>query len=99
MTTKFDNYDKDFTEKETLMKGLREEVPSLKNEHEQLKSNVGNQEQYSRRNCHLVHGIPEGQGKSTDCIVLKAINEHLEEELTKDDIEHTHRVGKPKQKK
>ena len=39
------------------------------------------------------------QGESTDSIVLNAINEHLEEELTKDDIECTHRVGKPKQNK
>ena len=39
------------------------------------------------------------QGENTDSIVLNAINEHLEEELTEDDIEHTHRVGKPKQNK
>ena len=39
------------------------------------------------------------QGESTDSIVLNAINEHLEEELTKDDTEGTHRVGKPKQNK
>ena len=82
-----------------MIKDLREEVSSLKNEHEQLKSDVENQKQYSRRNCLLVHGIPEEQGESVDSIVLNAINEHLEEELTEDDIEHTHRVGKPKQNK
>ena len=99
MTKKFDDYEKDRAEKEKLIKDLREEVSSLKNEHEQLKSDVENQEQYSRRNCPLVHCIPEEQGEGTDSIVLNAINEHLEEELTEDDIERTHRIGKPKQNK
>ena len=78
MTKKFDDYEKDRAEKEKLIKDLREEVSSLKNEHEQLKSDVENQEQYSRRNCLLVHGIREEQGESTDSIVLNAINEYLE---------------------
>ena len=99
MTKKFDDYEKDRAEKEKLIKDLREEVSSLKNEHEQLKSDVENQEQYSRRNCLLVHSIPEEQGKSNDSIVLNAINKHLEKEVTEDDIERTHRAGKPKQNK
>ena len=97
MTKKFDDYEKDRAEKEKLIKDLREEVSFLKNEHEQLKSVVENQEQYSRRNCLVIRRIPEEQGEGTDSIVLNAINEHLEEELTKDDTEGTHRVGKPKQ--
>ena len=99
MTKKFDDYEKDRAEKEKLIKDLREEVSSLKNEHEQLKSDVENQEQYSRRNCPLVHCIPKEQGEGTDSIVLNAINEHLEEELTEDNNVRTHRVGKPKQNK
>ena len=63
MTKKIDDYEKDRAEKEKLIKDLREEVSSLKNEHEQLKSDVENQEQYSRRNCPLVHGIPKNKGK------------------------------------
>ena len=82
-----------------MIKDLRQKVSSLKNEHEQLKSDVENQEQCSRRNCVLVHGIPKEQGEGSDSIVLNAINEHLEEELTEDDIERAHRVGKPKQNK
>ena len=99
MTKRFDNYEKDWAEKEKLIKDLREEVPSLKNEHEQLKPDFENQEQYYRRNCLLVHSIPEEQEKSNDSIVLNAINKHLEKEVTEDDIERTHRVGKPKQNK
>ena len=42
MRKKIDDYEKDRSEKEKLIKGLREEVSSLKNEHEQLKSDVEN---------------------------------------------------------
>ena len=73
-----------------MIKDLREEVSSLKDKHEQLKSDVENQEEYSRRNCLLIHGIPKEQWESTDSIVLNAINEHLEEVLTKVDFERTH---------
>ena len=97
MTKKFDDYEKDRAEKEKLIKDLKEEVSSLKNE--QLKSDVENQEQYCRRNCLLVHGVPEQQGESTDSIVLNVISEQLEEGLTEVDIERTHRVRKPKQNK
>ena len=69
---------------------------NLKKEHEQLKPDVESLEQYTRRNCLLVHGIPEEQGQSTGSILLNAINEQLEEELTEVDIGRTDRVGKPK---
>ena len=82
-----------------MIKDLREQLSSLKNEHELLKSVVENQEQYTRRNCLLVHGIPEEQRESTDSIVLNAINEHLEEGLTEVEIECTHRLRKPEQNK
>ena len=71
MTQKFDDYEKDRVEKEKLIKDLREEISSLRNEHDQLKSDVENQEQYFRRNCLLVHGIPEEQGESVDSIFFK----------------------------
>ena len=96
---KFDDYEKDRAKKEKLIKDLGEEISSLKSEHKQLKSDVENQEQYTRRNRLLVCGIPKGQGESTDGIVLSAINENLKEGLTEVDIERTQRVGKPRQNK
>ena len=82
-----------------MIKDLGEEISSLKSEHKQLKSDVENQEQYARRNCLLVCGIPKEQGESTDGIVLSTINENLEEGLIEVDIERTQRVGKPRQNK
>ena len=99
MTKKLDRYEKGRAEKKQLIKDLREEIYFLKSEHKQLKYNAKNQEQYIKRKCLLVHGIPKKQYESKDSIVLNAINEHLEKGLTEFDIEHTHRVGKPRQNK
>ena len=46
-----------------------------------LENQLDRQEQYSRRNCILIHGITETQDKNTDDISLHTINEHLELEL------------------
>ena len=86
MTKEIDDYEKDRAEKEKLIKDLREEVPSLKSDNKQLKSDVENQEQYSSL---LVHGIPEEHGESTDSTVLNTINEHLKKRLTEVDIKST----------
>ena len=60
---KFDDYEKDTVEKEKLIKDLRGEVSSLKNEHEQSKSDIENQEQYTRRNCLQFMVFPKNKGK------------------------------------
>ena len=95
MTKKFDDYEKNRAQKK---KYLRKEISSLKNEKEHLKSDVENQEQYIRRNCLLVHGIPEEQGETTDSIVLSDIDEHLEEGLTEIDIDNLKTLGYLSQK-
>ena len=37
---------------------------------------VEKQEQYSRRSCLLLHGIPEKKQENTDELCIKVINEH-----------------------
>ena len=59
-----------------------------------LSSQVDKQEQYSRRNCLLLHGIPENKNEKTDDLCLATINEHLELAITEVDIERTHRMRK-----
>ena len=39
------------------------------------------QEQYSRRNCLLIHGIKEERNENTDDIVVKFIQDDLQEEI------------------
>ena len=61
-----------------------------------LENQLDRQEQYSRRNCILIHGITETQDENTDDISLRTINEHLELELTEKELDRTHRIGNPK---
>ena len=53
-------------------------------------------QQYSRRNCILVTGIPEQKGENTDKLVKELSAERLEVPLNDEDIDRSHRVGKPK---
>lgn len=49
-------------------------------------------EQYSRRNCLRVSGVPFHEGESTDAIVLD-IAKHTNANITISDIDRSHRVG------
>ena len=52
------------------------------------------QEQYSRRNCILIHGLKEEQNKSTNDRVLGLFREELNEDILLVDLDRTHRIGK-----
>ena len=52
------------------------------------------QEQYSRRNCLLIHGITEGNQENTDDLALEVFREKLDFELTERDLGRTHRISK-----
>ena len=50
------------------------------------------QEQYSKRNCLLIHGITEGNQENTDTIALQIFREKLDVDLTH--IDKTYRIVK-----
>ena len=52
------------------------------------------QEQYSRRNCILIHRLKEEMDQSTDDRVLKLFREELNEDVLLADLDRTHRIGK-----
>ena len=52
------------------------------------------QEQYSRRNCILLHGLKEEMNESTNDRVLKLFREELNEDVLLADLDRTHRIGK-----
>ena len=54
------------------------------------------QEQFLRRNCLLLHGIPEKKQENTGELSIKAINEHLDLAINDKDIDRTHRKGNPR---
>ena len=63
---------------------------------ESLKGCLDRQEQYSRRNCLLIHGLPESKNENTDELVIDTIKEKMGEEIKKNEIDRSHRLGAPK---
>ena len=59
---------------------LREDIRELENE---TTNQMDNQEQYSRRNCLLLHGVPESKGEDTTPTSIQQLNGKLKCSLTK----------------
>ena len=64
-----------------------------------LKESIDQQEQYSHRNCLLIHDVEENSNEDTDKLVLNIINNDLEINLMEVAIDRTHRIGDPKKKR
>ena len=71
---------------------LEKRVAHLERENASLHDENDAQEQYSRRNCLLLHGVPETQ-VDTDNAVLSVTNEKLGLNLTRECIDRSHRLG------
>ena len=77
-----------------VIEELRGEVSSLNQKLNGITEQVDWQEQYSIRNCLLIHGITEGNQENTDDLVLEIFREKLDIELTQRDLHRTYRIGK-----
>ena len=64
-----------------------------------LEESIDAQQQYSRRNCLLLHGIEETKGEDTDDLVLEVRNDDMGLNISKTALDRSHRIGKPKTKK
>ena len=64
ISNKFEEYEKDRKEKEERSKTLEDCLTNMSKRADSLSSQVDNQEQYSRRNCFLLHGIPENKNEN-----------------------------------
>ena len=93
---KCDEYERDRAEKEKIINGLQKNVNDMSAAIESLKGCLDRQEQYSRRNCLLIHGLPESENENTDELVIDAIKEKMGEEIEKNEIDRSHRIGSPK---
>ena len=63
-----------------------------------LEAQADQAEQYSRRNCLRISGVPETPDENTDNIVLSIAND-IDSEIQLQDIDRSHRIGNPKKKK
>ena len=96
ISDRFDDYEADRKKKDETINRLEIEVSVLNIMVSELTSAVEKQEQYSRHNCLLLHGMNENKDEDTDKISLTTLNEILQLELTELNIERSHRIGKPK---
>ena len=64
-----------------------------------LQEDVDDLEQYSRRNCLLVHGLKEEDGENTTNKVLKVFKDKLGLSTKSSEITRSHRLGKKKSDK
>ena len=64
----------------------------MNEEIEELENKIDHQEQYSRWNCILIHGIAENKEENTDQQAIDFINDNLDIKINKIDIDRSHRI-------
>ena len=89
MSKKIDEYEEERIKKDKKIKDLEKEIKILE-------ESVDKNQQYSRRNCLLIHGVKENNGENTDTVVMNVIKEHLDVDLNEISIDRSHRIGKPR---
>ena len=99
MTSKFDELQKDQKEKENIINNLKDKVSYLPEKIGKLEESIDAQQQYSRRNCLLLHDIEENKGEDTGNIVLEVLNNDMGLNISKTALDRCHRIGNPKTKK
>ena len=99
LTSKFDEIEKERKEKDELINSLQIEVSSLKVEVKNLENKTHGQEQYSRRNCLLIHGLNETKTENTGEMALDVISDKLNMKMSQVSIDRSHRLGKRKGQK
>ena len=72
-----------------------EEIAALKEEIGKLSEQINDLEQYSRRQCLNFSGIPEQHNENTDKLIIE-IAKSAGVNVKPDDIDVSHRIGKPK---
>ena len=75
------------------VESLETRVSDLDRDNKSLREEIDTMEQYSRRNCLVVHGIPETKADTGEA-VLQVFNGQLNVRVTPDCIDRSHRLGR-----
>lgn len=102
MSKKLDNLEKSLKEKDEEIENLENKIQlldernqDLLTENKDISDRLDDLEQYSRRNCLLLHGVREDDDENTDEIILSTIATEIGINITEQDIDRTHRLGRP----
>ena len=74
ISEKFKEYEEDREKNNDIIGNLQMEVRTLSSKVSKHEKQADQQEQYSRRNCLLVHGIKEVRGEATDDIIIETVS-------------------------
>jgi len=88
-----DNFDKQLVINTNLEKEIDKLKTELKSANDRNADGIDSLEQYSRRNCVVLHGVPEKEKEDTDQLFINKIQEHLGVEVKVRDIDRSHRLG------
>ena len=72
-------------------------ISKLESQLRHVNEQLDQQEQYSRRNCLIIHGIPEvattAEPENTDKRVIQEAKNHLVPTIPPESLDRTHRIG------
>ena len=77
LSDKFDEYEKDRKPKDALIIKCQTQVTEFTDKVSNLSVEVDEQEQYSRRNCLLIHGVEYNRNEDPVTSSISVINEHF----------------------
>ena len=73
---------------------LKKEISTIEKQNDDLEIQIESQQQYSQRNCLLIHGLPPHSpqpNENTDQAVIEFFNTHLGIAVMKKDLDRSHR--------
>ena len=91
-----------FVEFERKIKSNNKEIKSLRKENSYLTKRLDeidaalDRQQYSRRNCLLIHGADEVESEDTNELSIKVVEEHMNQKIKPEDIYGSYRLGNQK---
>ena len=75
---------------------MENRVEILEEQKESQGKEIDDLEQYSRRNCLLLHGVVETNAECTNDIIIKTCTEELGIDVKQEDLDRSHWLGKVK---
>ena len=96
LSKKIDELETEIKNKDEKIQLLENRVEILKEEKESQGKEIDDLEQYSRRNCLLLHGVVETNTECTDDIIIITCAEELGIDVKQEDLDRSHRLGKVK---
>ena len=88
----FGEMEADRNEKKRQISELKNEIKYLNEKVETMDRSLGRHEQYSRRNCRLIHNVEKNKKEDTDEIVIEFFEKETNEKLSISEIDRSHRL-------